>query len=347
MASRSKRTRKHHRWGLSSRNRDYSTNLRHLRLEPLEPRWLLTTFWVTNTADSGAGSLRQAILDANSTPGYDEIRFAIASGAQTIQPLTALPTITDPVRLDATTQPGYAGHPIIELDGSLAGNANGLNITAGGTTVKGLVINRFSLNGILLSQGGGNVVQNNYIGTDLAGSVAQANKQVGVLVESASSNNLIGTDLTGTLALGNQSAGVRIESGAQRNRIGVVSSPVERNVISGNFSHGVWLLGSNTRSNVVAGNLIGTDATGSYAVGNSNGITIINSISNRIGGLGALGNTIAHHWDAGIEVTGATTRENRLLGNSIFANGGLAIDLGGDGPTENDPLDLDDGPNRL
>ena len=96
------------------------------------------SFVVTNTLDSGPGSLRQAILDANATPnvgGPDLIRFAIpGSGAHTIQPLSPLPTITDPVVLDATTQPGYAGKPVIELDGSLAANSNGLTIFARAAT---------------------------------------------------------------------------------------------------------------------------------------------------------------------------------------------------------------------
>ena len=82
-------------------------------------------FVVTNTLDSGPGSLRQAILDANATPnvgGPDVIRFSIPGlGAHTIQPLSTLPDITDPVVIDGTTQPGYAGKPVIELDGTLAG----------------------------------------------------------------------------------------------------------------------------------------------------------------------------------------------------------------------------------
>ena len=83
-----------------------------------------------------------------------------------------MPTITDPVVLDATTQPGFAGTPVIELDGSLAGNANGLNIASGSSTVRGLAINRFVGTpnvGIFIFGPGGNVIQGNYIGTNLAG----------------------------------------------------------------------------------------------------------------------------------------------------------------------------------
>ena len=82
-----------------------------------------STFVVTNTGDSGAGSLRQAILDANAHPGADRIEFNIpGSGFHTITPLTALPTISDPVTIAGSTQPGFIGSPIIELDGSAAGD---------------------------------------------------------------------------------------------------------------------------------------------------------------------------------------------------------------------------------
>lgn len=81
------------------------------------------TFTVTTTADSGAGSLRQAILNANANPGADTIQFAIGSGFQSIQPLSSLPPIFDTTTIDATTQPGYAGTPLIELNGINAGTS--------------------------------------------------------------------------------------------------------------------------------------------------------------------------------------------------------------------------------
>ena len=75
------------------------------------------TFMVTNTSDSGPGSLRQAILDANAGPAINNINFDIGSGPQTIAPLSVLPDITNPVIIDATTQPGYAGTPLITITG--------------------------------------------------------------------------------------------------------------------------------------------------------------------------------------------------------------------------------------
>ena len=101
---------------------------------------------VTNTLDSGPGSLRQAILDANATPnvsGPDLIRFDIpGAGTHTIQLQSALPQIGDPVIIDGTTQFGYAGAPVVELDGSQAGSI-GLFVYSGGTTIRGLALQSF------------------------------------------------------------------------------------------------------------------------------------------------------------------------------------------------------------
>src|ERR1700682_849666 len=112
------------------------------------------TFTVSNTNDSGPGSLRQAILNANANSGLDTIAFAIGSGLQTIAPLSPLPAITDPVIVDGTTTPGYAGAPLIELSGANAGTGvDGLEIMAGGSTILALVINRFQASFL---GGGGN-----------------------------------------------------------------------------------------------------------------------------------------------------------------------------------------------
>src|SRR5438552_10308236 len=97
-------------------------------MESVESRVLFSTFTVTTTADSGAGSLRQAILDANKTTAADTIKFAIGSGAKTISPKTHLPGLAQPVLLDATTQTGFTGKPLIELNGSSTAG-DGLKIT--------------------------------------------------------------------------------------------------------------------------------------------------------------------------------------------------------------------------
>src|SRR5688572_11728900 len=87
-------------------------------LEVLEDRTLPSVFMVTETADGGAGSLRQAILDANANIGRDTISFNIGgSGPYSIRPLTPLPAIVDSVVIDGSTQPGYVSSPLVELAG--------------------------------------------------------------------------------------------------------------------------------------------------------------------------------------------------------------------------------------
>ena len=147
-----------------------------------------SAFTVTTTADSGAGSLRQAILDANSAnAGTDNIDFDIsisdsgytnATGTWAIAPASAWPVITAPVIIDGTSQgadqPNFNGTPLIVLSGVQAGSgAVGLDITGGNSTVKGLVINRFGGDGIDLTTNGGDVVEGDYIGTDATGTSRQ------------------------------------------------------------------------------------------------------------------------------------------------------------------------------
>jgi hypothetical protein len=159
---------------------------RNWTIEALEDRALLSTITVTSVLDSvdatdGVTTLREAILAANDKPGYDTIVFNIdGGGVHTIQPMSALPQILDSVTIDGSTQPGYAGTPVIELDGSLAGlSANGLHILAGNTTIRGLAINRFARDGIYLQNRDGNVIVGNFIGTDATGTVSLGNRVAG------------------------------------------------------------------------------------------------------------------------------------------------------------------------
>jgi hypothetical protein len=118
-------------------------------VEILENRWLPSTFTVSNTNDSGAGSLRQAILDANASSGLDTILFNIpGSGVHTITSLSTLPTITNPAIINAYSQPGSGSNTLgqgdnatllIELNGASAGaGVNGITISAANSLVEGL-----------------------------------------------------------------------------------------------------------------------------------------------------------------------------------------------------------------
>ena len=261
--------------------------------EPLEARDLFAAFVVTNATDAGPGSLRQAILSANAAPGLDTVSFAVGTGARTIAPLSALPAVTDPLVLDATTQPGYDGRPLIELSGARlpAGNSTtGIVLRAGSSTVSGFVINRFGANGVSLLSKGGNTVSGNYVGTDAAGSAAAPNAGQGILVQTP--NNVIGG-----------------------------ATAAARNVISGNAKNGIQLYTTAASANVIQGNYVGTSAAGTAAVANGKCGVSVASANNTIGGAGASGrNVISGNGADGVLIAGAGATLNRVQGNHIGTN---------------------------
>jgi IPT/TIG domain-containing protein/S-layer family protein len=241
------------------------------------------TFTVTTTADSGPGSLRQAILDANAAAGLDTIDFNIAGGGPfVITPLTVLPGMTGPTALDATTQPGYSGFPLIQIaDFSGAG----LRLTGGSSTIRGFCVRGFSA-GIQL-ESSGNHVESCFIGTDATGTIAAPN---------------------GT--------GVVVQSGANGNTIGGAAAGAG-NLISGNAT-GIQLV--NNADNVIQGNLIGTDASGVSGLGNSEGIVATLTTNLLIGGSGpGEGNVISTSVGNAIHLTigsGARIQGNRIGTNA-------------------------------
>ncbi|MFQ5627274.1 MAG: hypothetical protein ACE5I1_00825 [bacterium] len=175
------------------------------------------TFTVTNTNDGGAGSLRQAIIDANNNPGKDTIVFDISgTGPYTIQPTSPLPDITDPVVIDGLSQSGasckkWPPRLMIELDGSLTGGGSGLAIIGGRSTVKGLVINRFAGSAIEINSNGNNAVECNFIGTDVTGNSDLGNAGHGVIISGTSGNIIGGKKIkTRNLISGNGGSGISI-----------------------------------------------------------------------------------------------------------------------------------------
>jgi len=349
-----------------------------LRFELLEDRTLPSTFLVTDTGDNagvnpavgaGTGTLRQAIVDANASPGPNVIAFAIpaadantTTGAFTIQPLSALPAINSafanaPLLLDGTTQSGYAGTPLIELNGALAGVADGLDCTGGFDTIQGLDINSFSGDGIVLNSNN-NTVSSCFIGTDVTGTQALGNQHDGIRVlgsgntiggtaigqgnvisgngfPSANSANLhAGVDLFGTgnsvegnligLAFGGNSALANAESGVwihnDSNVIGG-SDPAAGNIISGNLSSGILIQpsGSSSVQNVlIQGNYIGTNAAGSAAVGNAGGIYV--AVAGQVINSTISGNLISGNTYDGITYLAASSVGTAIAGNRIGAD---------------------------
>jgi hypothetical protein len=288
-------------------------------------------FIVTNTEDSGAGSLRQAIADANVSSDRSVIHFDIpGAGPHSIVLSSALPEILYATIIDGYSQTyartnsagPYAPSTAdlrIELNGSWLSYILDYGLWVGGneSVIRGLVINDFPAMGILLAADDCHI-EGNYIGTDVSGTVAMPNN-AGITV---------GEDHTGNVIGG--------------------STPERRNVIAGqNFGVGA-------RSEVrIQGNFIGVGADAVTPLGNTNeGIEIAGATTGAvIGGTAeGEGNLIAYN-KSGVSVTDQATACT-ISGNRIFENNGstdsLGIDLGGDGlRLANDAGDLDTGPNEL
>jgi uncharacterized repeat protein (TIGR01451 family) len=410
------------------RRRQGRRQFRRLFLEQFEDRRVLSAIITVNSTDDSdvrdnVLTLREAIevsnndgtLAVNSLSSAERqqvnglpdgvkpntIAFSIQSSVpgtvQTISPTSALPAIAAPVLIDGYTQPGtsrntnaiddpdpalrgFIGVLLIQIDGANAGDANGLLINADGCTVQGLVITHFSAStaslggdAIKIQNASGNKIVGNLLGTDPTGTVAQGNRSGVLMIGVASTHNiiggttpdsrnvisgntddgivadfdsgdtiqgnLIGTDATGTVALGN---GDGVFIGGSGAVVGGTASAA-RNIISGN-GRGMFL--SDGDSVVVQGNFIGTDISGTTALSNDVGISLTSSFSNTIGGTSSgAGNIIAFNASFGIGV--GDDIGNSILGNSIFSNGAIGIDLNDDGATPNDTGDADTGANKL
>jgi hypothetical protein len=148
---------------------------------------------VTNVNDSGGGSLRQAILDANGNAGPDTIDFNIpGTGPFQMLPSSILPPLAGGTTLDATTQPGYAGTPLIEIS---TFNGAGLRMTGtGGNTIRGVCVNDFSA-GIQI-ESNDNHIEACFLGTDPTGTLAVPNG-TGVVLTSGVTGNVIGGSAPG------------------------------------------------------------------------------------------------------------------------------------------------------
>ncbi len=277
---------------------------------------------VTNTNGSGAGSLRDAIAFANSAPGTT-ITFNIpGGGVQTISPLSPLPAIRAAgTIIDGSTEPGASTNTLgtgqgtnarllIQLSGTNAGE-EGLALSGGGATVRGLIINGFSPvggtigGGAIVIRSANNVVEGCFLGTDSTGIAAGAG------------------------ANGNFRGVLISDPGATGNLIGG-TTPASRNLISGNTHLGVDLFGG-ANSNTIENNLIGTDATGISALPNADGGVLVNSSSsNIVGGVSAARrNVIAGNGAAGVRIdTNSSTQT--ATGNQVLGN---FIGLGADGVT--------------
>ncbi len=158
--------------------------------------------------------------------------------------------------------------------------------------------------------------------------------------------NFIGTNAAGTAAVPNLINGLAFVAGAAGNTAGGFQT-TERNLISGNQGVGVGFFGTpGTGGNSLISNLVGTDVTGTAALGNSGSGVYIQTSGNNIGSLTTgVGNTIAFNGSIGVRVDSGTG--NAIVYNQIFSNAGLGIDLAPLGVTPNDAGDADVGANNL
>jgi parallel beta-helix repeat protein len=334
-------------------------------------------FTVTTVNDNGVGSLRQAILDANASPGADTINFNIpGAGVQTIALTNALPNITNAVTINGYSQPGSSANTLtngdnavifVRLDGTKITNGSpiGLNFTSGanGSSLRGLAIVRFAY-GVQIYDASGVTIAGNWVGLDVdgiargttfdgitiscpvfsqavnnvIGGTAPADRNVisgnrnGVTFNTTSAannfvlGNFIGTDPTGTLPRGNLFAAVSIQS-ATNITIGGAANGA-RNLLAactGAGGAGVSAVGGG--GHLIQGNLIGTDVSGQYDLGNSaDGIFIQSAKDIRI-----TGNQIANNRANGIKLFSASGNviENNLIGTDPAAARPLGNALAG------------------
>jgi len=262
---------------------------------------------VTNTRDSGPGSLRAALYDAFDKPGT-RVTFNIpttdpgyTNGVFTIQPADQLPWLVNATLLDGASQPANSGSnpngPSILINGALAPvpgtYANGLQFSGTNCTVQSLVINGFAASGILMtgSNATGNIVAGCYLSIDPSGTVAVSNGLPAVTVAAGAHGNTIGG--------ANAAAG---------------------NVISGSGLQGLVIRDAGTTNNLVEGNYIGLNAAGTAALPNTwAGIEIFNGAQgNSIGGTPpARRNIISGNGLQGVLISDTNTAGNMVEGNFI------------------------------
>jgi len=293
------------------------------------------TLVVTSTADSGNGTLRQAMDNAVSgdTITFDTGVFPPGSPV-TIHVTSQLPGLAGNVTIDASN----AG---VIVDGSATPPGDdGFYITSDGNTIRGLQIYSFGGDGVVLKDG----AQNNTIGGDRsvgAGPCGQGNvisgNNHGIRIEGSGttnntvSGNYIGTNVNGTAVISNTEIGVYVHSGASYNLIGG-DSATERNVISGNGADGVKILGSETLSNTIKGNYIGTDAAGAASLGNArNGIGVWEAAHNRIEANLISANCAPPNPCDGITMHGSGAMYNIMVGNLIGTDATGTMPLGNQG----------------
>ncbi len=257
---------------------------------------------------------------------------------------TAFPFVPSTAIQDFSSVPGYVIGGPNPGDGNVIANySTGVFVVSPGAVVQGNLIG-LDPTGTNILGSGARGIATSFARTE-PGVFFRDNKiagfttgiEVGNESKATVENNYVGMDATGTLARPN-TTGIAISGAAGR-------AIVTGNVIAGNTSHGI-LVGTSTMPVSLAGNRIGLNAANVPLPNGGDGIRITSGTAQKnIGFLAGVSNTIANNGGAGVNVQGGTA--TTILGNSIFDNTGLAIDLGTAGVTANDVTDVDTGANGL
>lgn len=278
------------------------------------------------TCDTIHCSLREAIQAANDTAGSDIIQFDDVLAGATITPTVDLPEITEAVTIDATTLTGFTCQSAMQLmiDGSTSTDGLIIASTASGSVIRGLTLGSFGSGRAIQIFSDDNVVQCNFIGTDLTGLVSTKNV-TGIFLGQSASNNLIGTNGDG------------------------VDDTAERNVISGNVSVGVVIDGQEAinsslplpEGNTIAGNYIGPGVDGVTEVGNGLGVILTATNDNIVGTNGDgngfdgnEGNVVAGNTETGVFVAGNASSDmpdpvKDLSAGNVIAGNLIGVDATG------------------
>jgi hypothetical protein len=311
------------------------------------------TLTVTIFSETGPGSFGQAILDSNASVGVlDTIEFNVPGTPPfAILLFNGLPTITDPVVIDGTTQPGYVDKPVLQIRQGLL-NGNGLTLAAGGSTIRGLSFADLSVG--LRIEGDGNTIEACFFGTDVTGMLDVGNG-IGINLVSAD-NTLIGgtTSAARNLISGNNGFGIQMSGSGFTvvsgnfigttvdgtaplpNQVGIYDSEGHNDTIGGTTPGAGNVISANTRGvdlsltfeTLVAGNFFGTDVTGTLPIGNGDALRSQNgSTGLLVGGTSAAARNVFGDNDAAILLLGFGD-DAEILGNFIGVDVGGSLPLG-------------------
>ncbi len=284
------------------------------------------TFTVTSAADSGAGTLRRAINDANTAAGADRVAFAIAgAGVHTITPVTPLPVIAGRTDLDGLSQAGSAaptaGAPAvlrIAIDGSNVQRA--IDLGASDSRIRGLAVHSAQSDGIVV-EGSRNLITANHVGLDAGGTVALGSWTSGIKVIGGGNNRIGGPAAAARNAIGANRTGIWLEGGnasvVEGNRIGTSADGLTG--MGGAYGLGVEEDKAVIRDNLISDNYVGIEVYGRYALIDDNtiGTDLTGSVALAGSGLGV-----------NIEGGDDAIVEDNLVSGNVF--GGVQVEWGVD-----------------